>query len=539
MQVVSDSLRLSTRQWGYFLINIGLLLVAVAWINSYPLTVESSTSHLFDSIYPSFWLGLSMANLGLFLVASRSRSRAERLACAFAFFVLAYSIRYFSTFLGGVDSDYFRGLTENYAASGVLLPQQHEYYQWPLLFILDVSTARILGLSVQLASEVLFFAWNFLLAAGLFSYSNGGDDVTDFLSATAYGISSYTFLVWQYSAQTFALVLLLWCVSLMLRNGASYRVISTLFYVALVFTHAFFAVFLVVATWIRTLMKPKSFHLAIIFTLVYATYVAFQAAILGQELVNLAYTSLFFEYSLKVARTFGPGPVSPLDALAQTVSRLVSISAWGLLASLSIWCLVLKKLRAMDVSLGVSGAVYAIAGAIVPVLGIRAAQVIAIPTTHAVRVSADRSRARKALLSYFLLALVVFPVGMIHLFYNDTNYMTVREQDAIDRIFVAISESRKETSFEMIARSLVCGYINSRTNTYVYCISEDSPPQYLERANQVRFVFFSPEMEKDFLTAGVSEKRLLTLEARSVMFSRIYSNGHVDVLVNSNASVVP
>jgi hypothetical protein len=503
---------------------------------SYPLAVESRTSYLFDRIYPSFWISLAIANIGLFFIASSSSSRWERLACAFAFFAFAYSLKYFFTFLAGPDSDYFRALTENFTMNRLSLPEERVYYQWPLLFILAAMTSHVLEVSVEAVSSLLFQVWTFLLAAGLFLYANQRNDVWDFLSPVIYGIVTYPFLVWQYSAQTYALVLAIVCVNLMSKNVRSYRVPTVLVYVALVFSHAFFAIFLIIAAAAMALRNRRYAILAISFGVIYGLYVTFESTVLVQDLATIIHTSIFSEYSILAKATLEPQAVSALDGLGQTISRFVTLSMWALLAFLILSLLVLRRLRSIDISLAISGIAYAIAGAVVPVLGWRSFQVLAIPGTYAVRHFPTIGSVRKILLAYFFLALAIFPLTLVHLYYNDTNYMTLREQQALT-IFIPMSRTGGETQLRILARSTVRGYAEAISSSDIWWIDETYPAQL--SATWFNFIFMSPELEKALLKTGLSESELLGFEEGMLHFSTVYSNGHVRILMNSNATAPP
>jgi hypothetical protein len=531
---------LSTRGLAYALLAIAVLLIVFAWVKSFPISdLESPTSYLYDSIYPSLWPGISIANVGLFLIATRSASRRERLLCAFAFFILAYSIKYFFTFLEGPDIGLFLGLTEDFSANRILVPEQHMYYQWPALFVLGTITSDVLGMSSSAVAGILFFIWTFLLSAGLFLYSSGKDDARDFLSVIAYGIAAYTYLNWQFAAWTFGLTLMLVCFNLIRKDAVSYRIALMTAYAALVFTHAFLAVFVIIATCLMAVKNRGYTIVAISLGSIYALYSVMNAPWLVLQLGAVLGVEVLSEYSFGLAVTMAE-PVSVLDTFTQVVSRSVTLSMWGLLSLLTLSALLAKKLRAIDISVGLGASMYALVGAMFAVLGHRTIEILILPTVQAARCFNAAGRARRMLLGYFLIAMMIAPVGWVHHYYNDTNYMTLKERHAADTIFLASARGGAATDFTLLARVVANYYMTSKSHTDTWHFIESDEPGYLVSAAWFDFVFMSPELKKGLIIkAGFSDSELSGFERTTVHFSRIYSNGQVSVLLNPNATSVP
>ena len=190
----------------------------------------------------------------------------------------------------------------------------------------------------------------------------------------------------------------------------------------------------------------------------------------------------------------------------------------------------LRKLRAVDLSLGLSGLSYGVAGSWVAILGSRALQIIFLPTVYTLRSLTAVRRARKVLFAYFLLVLAVFPLGMLHIFYDDSYYMTMRDQHAADVIFGTMYESGREVNFRIMLRSLMYGYLSSKPHwkgaTYV---GEKNPIQLIS----FDFIFMSPELEKGWIAkGGLTENQVSDFEGTALRLSRVYSNGHVTILRN-------
>jgi hypothetical protein len=523
---------------GYILLAIAAGLIIIAWLNSSPLSLRTPDSYLYNSIYPTFWIGLSLASISLFLIARYTRSSWEQLACGVVFVLLMYSVHFFFTFTAGPDANTFRGLTENYISTGTLLPQEHDYYQWPSLFVLGAVVAELMRVSANTASGILFAAWSLVLAGGLFLYTTRRNNIEDFLSIAVYIIALYPFLNWQYSAQTFALALFTICTILITRNDRGSRVLTILIFITLVSSHAFFAIFLLVAMFILALSSRGYIRMTIILSAYYVSYVIFQSALFFRGAVGAIGGALLEEYSSVLATTLAP-PASSLDTFTQLISRTVTISVWILLGTITLHLLLHRKLRKLDISLGGSGLVGTIIGTALPVLGSRALQVAAFPAAYVIRAFTPSSRLQKALLTYFVLILVLFPLGFVHYYYDDTNYLTMREQHAINTVLVAGSEHGSLSDARVLTRNIVATYANAKTINYTNYITQHDP-ELLASASWFNYVFVSPELWHDLNKyAGQTPAQLNNLEGGTIYFSRVYSNGYVVVLFNPNATALP
>lgn len=520
---------------GYGLAVTGASLIVVAWFRSYPVSIENPGNYLFNSISPLYWIGLSLFNGSLLLIASNTRSRFERYCCGLAFFAFAFSIRFFFVHITGPDSDYFRGLGENFMANRTLEPRQHEYYQWPSLFTLSAIVSEVLHLDINAISFVLFLTWTVCFTGLLFFFQKPADDVRDFLSIAAYVIVPYAFLNWQFAAQTFGLVLFFLCVQLMTRRQIAYLSSSIVVYVALVLTHGFLALFLVIGTLILTVWSRRYFLSFVSFALLYGLYVVFRADILFLGLLRSLVSLQFLrEYLLTLSYTLAE-PVPGLDALGQLVSRAITVSLGGILAVLTLRSIMSRKIRGLDLSLILTGLVDLAAGLVVPFIGPRAFQIVMVPMSNMLKTSRLK-HLRQPALAYFFLLLVLFPFSLIHLYYTDTHYMTLREQTAADVIIIPLYNADSKTDAGTLVRALVEYYLLSKSTTGVQFFDETRGRQIFADVDRSRLVFMSPELEVTLANRlALSESEIARLRSVGVGsgFSRIYSDGHVKLLLST------
>jgi hypothetical protein len=461
------------------------------------------------------------------------------------------SIRYFFPIFHGQDVAMFEGLTERLATGRIPQIGEHDYYQWPLLFVLARIVSDTTLMSVEDVARILFLTWSAVFVAGLFLYTKEGNDLRDFLSVCAYCISVYAYLNWQFSPWTFGSVLLMACIILVQKDGIHHRIALMVLYVALIFSHAFLAVFFLLTTAFMAIRESKYTNLLVVLASLYALHLSYRAVILFPDLVSLGF-SILSQYSTVAARTLTQS-ATPLDAFAQTISRFVTISMWGLLGLSAVRSLVLRKLRTIDVSFGLSGIVYGIAGSVFAVLGYRVLQVVFFPTLHALRSSIPWRRPSRLLLGYFLLVILIFPMQVLHIFYDNTTYMTLRDKHAANTVFVGVSEAQSGGDAKAMLRPAVYGYLGSKSSAVAkrwdvtakwdVGVGDDwwsmKARKMLVRADYFHFIFMSPELEKDLAgNMGLSESQLLELEGSILRLSIVYSNGHVIVAENLNSTRV-
>ncbi|MFI5449898.1 MAG: hypothetical protein ACHQ03_09090 [Candidatus Bathyarchaeia archaeon] len=520
------------RAIGYVLVIVGVLLIILSWIKSYPVSVQPN-GYLFGSIYFSYWIGLSAGNAGLFLVASSSRRSIERFSCAVTFFVLAFSLRFFYSFVSGPDSDYFRGLIEYFLSTGSLLAQQQTYYQWPNLFILGAMTSEVLGLDGHAISVVLFLVWSVSFAGLLFFYQKPKDSVADFLFIASYVIVPYAWLNWQFAAQTLALLLFVACVDVLTKGDRTNLALGLILYISLVLAHPFFALFLVAATIPLILRDRRQVTLLFTFALIFVFYFVFETTLLvanvGQTLSSIL---LFHQYSIAAGYILTT-PFSPVDAAAQIVSRALVLSLGGLLGILLLWVIHERKVRAIDLGIIFSGAVDLVAGAVLPYIGPRAFQVIMMPVANVLRESALRKRVWQAIQVFMLLVLILFPVALIHLQYADTNYMSLNEQRAAELILLPSYGTNSGENLTTVTRTIVDQYLGAKTPNAPHFMPERYGTAIVTDSSQIHFILDSPELGIALVTyGGYSPADLGRLHAVESAMSTIYSDGRVTVYWN-------
>lgn len=435
---------------------IGVSLILLSWWNTYPLYLASIGEYTFDKVYPAYWMGLALSYLGALGIAALSKDRRIRFACCFLFVLLSYSSYFFYSFLPGPDSPYFTALTLRYDKTGSLLPSNviQDYYQWPLLFVLARTVSSVMDLTIDASVKVLFVAWNLALAAGLFTYYLKRDITNAHMALMAYVVAVYGFLDWQFSPQTLGLVFLICSLIILDRDSLSARLVLLVSYTALVLTHPFTPAFLILLFFFMFLWRPRRYGIILAVTsAIYLFYLAFRGIYL-LEVVS-AITTAFLDQYQSIFMVVAREPLTRLDAIAQFVSRAITLSMWALLASGTLMPLIRRRLPALDTSLITTTISYGAAGAVIPILGFRAIQVFFIPAAQGIQFLHRMKRVRPLIFIYLMISASLFPLALLHQNYQQLNYASIHERSAAD--FLLIYEGSR--NYVIGARILIAQYM--------------------------------------------------------------------------------
>jgi hypothetical protein len=309
------------------------------------------------------------------------------------------------------DSDYFRGLTENFIRTNNLNASQsiNNYYQWPSFFLLASITTLVSGLKLTNYEFLLFTIIGFLLATTLYVYASKAYNRSGFLAVAAFFVVMFLFL--NYQAVPFSLALALLFILFMLETrerSAGTTLTMLILYTSTVITHAFVSLFFVIYLLIRSIIsRSRQYFEFFILTLVIYLIVQVTFAVFSFR-GNIA--SIFAtpsEYSGVAGATLASTSAA-IDAIPHLFSR-------GIIIAFAILCIVgflfltfRKKLRKIDQAIFLTGAVYSGLGAVLDVLGTRAIPLLFIPIALGA-VYLLESKYRKYL-KYLVAVLLIFVV---------------------------------------------------------------------------------------------------------------------------------
>jgi hypothetical protein len=318
----------------------------------------------------------------MYLIAVNVKSNLLKWMLTVGIVFTFFSLFYFFLKLPGSDSSWFRGQTEYFIKTSSLDPSliNHLYFQWPAFFVLSNIGASVSGLGLLQLEFLQYALIGFILATALYVYFSKIWKSGAILSVIAFFIVMFTFLNYQDVPFSFAFGLLFVLFMIETRQGSTGVVVTELLlFVCLAIAHAFVPLFFILYLVIQSVIQ-KSKRYALLVVVTSAVYLLVQLTIarfsFGFNLGLL--TKHSSEYTSIVSRTFAP-IMFPLDTVAQTFSRGITI-VLALLCFVGFAFLLFKRgLRSVDKAIFVSGGIYSVLGVVLFLLGSRAFPILFIP----------------------------------------------------------------------------------------------------------------------------------------------------------------
>jgi hypothetical protein len=327
--------------------------------------------------------------------------------------------------LPGSDSQYFRGLTENFLRTNNLDASEpnHGYYQWPSFFLVANIATSVSGLELANFEFLLYTLIGFLLATTLHvyaskTYKNGG-----FLAVMAFFIALFYFLNYQCVPFSLAFGLLLVLFMLETRQKSFGVILTTLvLFTSISIAHAFVPLFFVLYLLIRCILnRSKQYGRLFLLTLIiYLLVQVTQAPFSFIGNLRSVFT-LPTEYSRIVKATLEPGSV-PIDVIAQMFSRGVTITTVMICFAGFTVLLIKRKMRDLDKAIFLVGTLYSAFGILFFTLGSRAIPLAFIPISLGVSYLFGR-KMRPYLNCFFLILLSLFAFIPLHTSFIYLPYM--------------------------------------------------------------------------------------------------------------------
>jgi hypothetical protein len=412
---------------------LGLLLIFYSWYTSYPIAIDSPSDFLFNHISPFYWLGLSIVFATLYILAILFERNFLKWIAISSIVIFMYSSAYFFWYIPGPDSTYFRGLTEYFVETGDLNPSKsyHSYYQWPLFFVLS-KIAYTLGLDLKYFEFILFGLLGFVYVTSLYSIFHKSSKEGAYLAVISYFIILKNYFNYQFAPFSLSIGLLFILFMLDSRENKTRATILTtlIIFTSMTLTHSFVPVFFISYIVIKYIVSRDRKYARLFLTtlIIYCIVLMIQAVIFFpmavEQLLGLHSTVYprFFE-TLFIETT------TPLDELAQMISRTILIVTALVAGSGFIILLLKRKLGHTTLALFLSGALYAIASALLPILGVRAFAIIGIPLGLGVTYF-QKTKFKMHFQCLFLIIIMLFTFVPLHSSYSLTkSHITFQTED--------------------------------------------------------------------------------------------------------------
>lgn len=188
---------------------IGTILLFFSWYISYPVSVDSPYDFVYNHISWLYWLSLPMLFASFFIVAIETKNNTLRWVMTVGTVLLMYSLAYFYYMIPGSDIHQFRSLTEYFISTGDLSSKPyHDYYQWPLFFMLNNIAVSIMGLDLRYFEFILFSTIGLVITSSLYLYASKAR-ANGYLAVIAFSIILRYFFNYQWAPFSLSLSLLI------------------------------------------------------------------------------------------------------------------------------------------------------------------------------------------------------------------------------------------------------------------------------------------------------------------------------------------
>jgi hypothetical protein len=510
---------------------IGIALIVYSWFSSYPLVLDSPTDFLFNHISQLYWIGLALTLASLYVLANTTQNAILRWLAITGIVTALYSLSYFYYLVPGSDSHYFRGLTEYSLTAEKLDPSEpyHSYYQWPLFFVLS-KVAYVLGLDPRFFQFVLYGVIGIIYATSLYYISSKFSKEGAFLAVISFFINMRYYLNYQFApfSLSFALLLVLF-IFMELEVQKREVLLSILFiFTSMSLMHSFVPVLFILYVLVKYFFSRNKMYVRLfIATLViYFMVLAFQANIFLPYAIRRLSGFSSPEY-VTFAEGLIVGSANPVDALAQLLSRILVIAS-AAISGLGFFILLLRKrLRQNDYVIFVSGATYAILGAIVPILGTRAFALIGI--SAGLGATYFLKGRFKIYYQFLFLVLIVMSVFIpLHSSFVGTSSQVQfqTQQDHGCASFLLEHYDWNRTGI-VLSDIRTTNYLAPKSSSATIMFESDFSPLFPRNMRDYDVTMLTIGLEKSFLAVNLSRDLFLEIQEKD----RLYDSGSSSILI--------
>ena len=479
------------------------MLIIYSWYLTYPLSTVSANDFVFNHISILYWISLPLLFGSMFLMAVTTKSNLLKWLLSIGIVLTFFSLSYFYSMMsgGGIDSQFYRGLTEYFIKTKSLDPSQvnHSYYQWPGFFVLADVVTSVSGLSLASYGFLLYTIIGVLLATALYVYGTRKYTNYGIIVVAAYFIVISGYI--NYQAVPFSLALGLLFLLFMLetrKRSGSLIVTMLVLYSALLITHLFVAVFFVLYLLARSLFDKNSQNKRLYRSLFLITFIGwfivqFNLARFSfdQIVVNIT-KSPVDSYSIIASNTFtsfqsSSSLTNTVNVTAQFFSRTVIIAFAGLCVAGLILLLIKRKMNALEKAILFTGVVYSGLGAVLNTLGWRAIAVAFIPFSLGAAFL-FQGRFKRYLVGLFLVLLVLTIFVPLHQsFSNNQIANQTRENYIADNFFLNHYNWEKPSIIAVDFGTQ--NYLTNKLSVYYYISN-----QWLSIVDKADTILYTPQM---------------------------------------------
>jgi len=403
----------------------GIILLTFSWFISYPVTIDSPYDFRYNHISVFYWLSLPILFSSFFIVGMKTRNNILRWVMTVGTVLLMYSTAYFHYMIPGSDSHSFRGLTEYFVSTGDLSPApHHDYYQWPLFFILNKMATSIIDFDLRYFEFVFYGTVGFVIIS-LIYLRTSKTGANGYLATTVLFIILSFFFNYQWAP--FALSLIFILLLFYLDSISEKRIVvyvMLIIFSVLTYTHMLVPIFYIVYSFLMYVMKKNRRYLMLFLsTLIIYLMVQSYGQLFTPYVKQLANLHLLeFQHDIETTIT-SSGPLQPdIDVIAQFFSRIVVITTMIITGLGFIVLLIKRKFRVEDYAMLLTGMIFMVT-LIVSIraysnMGHRAFFLIAIPASLGAAYLVE-GRFKTYFKPTFMILLIAFTFVIVHKTFYD------------------------------------------------------------------------------------------------------------------------
>jgi hypothetical protein len=516
---------------------IGGILLLLSWYLSYPVSIDSPYDFVYNHFSYLYWLGLGVLFASFFVVAMETKNNSLRYAITIATVLLIFSQTYFYYLIPTSDANEFRGLTEYFiSTSDLSLKPYHNYYQWPLSFILSKITISITGLNLRCFEFILYGVMSFVFTSLIYLYISRVR-TNAYVAVIAFFIILLPFFNFQWASPFgLSLCLILLIFYLDSQSGKSEVTVAMLIiFAAMTFTHILTPLFFVVYCLIMYIRKKDRKHLNLfMLTLIIYTLVLVYNALLAhyvKQLTNFFLLEIVSRIQLTTASLAAQRPY--IGVVAQFFST-TSVIATALVTGLGFIILLFrKKLTVTDYVMLLTGATFAVSLLVSPRayhnLSNRAYFLIFIPVSLGASYLCE-GKFKKFFKPVFLVLLVLFTFNLVsQTFYDREIFFQTREEYKCANFL--IDNINWNASSKMLSTFRFAEYLRTKSSSEAVIFWDDTSRNYITNFTKCDCVVYTVGLAKRLLAANYSVEASFR-EFDINHFNLIYNSGNFSCILS-------
>ena len=513
---------------------LGLFLFLYSYYLSYPLLMDSVDDFVYNHISPIYWIGLFIILPSLFILATISDRNDVKLISCIGIIFFMYSIKFFYYSFPASDIHYVRGLIEYVLTFEDLDPTKvfHEYYQWPIFFIINQIFILITNINLRYTEYILFIIFGVIYVSSLYLYYYYNKKSIH-ISIIAFLLIIYWFFNYQYAPFSLAMSLLF--ILYMIESNEiitrNHVIISIFIYMCIIFTHPFAAIFYINYVMIMYILYRNKKHLQLfLFTLlIYTSYNLYYAKFFIPVILYQLESIDIFGYSTFVERTFSGRVIERpfIDIVSQIFSRVTVIFTLLFTGVGFLLILMKKKFRQIDIALFISSVIIIIVGVLVPLIGIRVVFSSIIPMSIGINYFYN-SKYKKITVTLFFILIMLFPFIPLTQSFYDRQIMYQTENEYIDTNFFINHHDWSRTD-TILSHFRLSQYLKVKTSSSTLFL-HDLRPDFPDNIENSDYIIYSVGLGKTLLSHNYS----LTTALEENMYNRMYDSHYSYISVKSS-----